>query len=151
MPRRARRRRGALTPRRRRLQEDSMADDFFYRFNTLALHAGQRPDPVTGSRAVPIYQTTSYVFEDTAHAASLFNLEQPGYIYSRIANPTVAVFEERMAALEGGVGAIGTASGQAALHLAIATLAGAGDEVVSSTSLYGGSQNLLANTLPRFG
>jgi O-acetylhomoserine (thiol)-lyase len=128
-----------------------MADSLFYRFDTLALHAGQRPDPTTGSRAVPIYQTTSYVFEDTAHAASLFNLEQPGHIYSRISNPTVAVFEERMAALEGGVGAIGTASGQAALHLAIATLVSAGEEIVSSTSLYGGSQNLLANTLPRFG
>src|SRR5262245_32466883 len=97
----------------------TMADDLFYQFDTLALHAGQRPDPATGARAVPIYQTTSYVFEDTAHAAGLFNLEQPGHIYSRISNPTVAVFEERMAALEGGVGAIGTASGQAALHLAI--------------------------------
>lgn len=128
-----------------------MADSLFYRFDTLALHAGQRPDPVTGARAVPIYQTTSYVFDDTAHAAGLFNLEQPGHIYSRISNPTVAVFEERMAALEGGVGAIGTASGQAALHLAIATLVCAGEEIVSSTSLYGGSQNLLANTLPRFG
>ena len=129
----------------------TMADSLFYRFDTLALHAGQRPDPATGSRAVPIYQTTSYVFEDTAHAAALFNLEQPGHIYSRISNPTVSVFEERMAALEGGVGAIGTASGQAALHLAIATLVSAGEEIVSSTSLYGGSQNLLANTLPRFG
>jgi O-acetylhomoserine (thiol)-lyase len=128
-----------------------MADSLFYRFDTLALHAGQRPDPVTGARAVPIYQTTSYVFEDTAHAAGLFNLEQPGHLYSRISNPTVAVFEERMAALEGGVGAIGTASGQAALHLAIATLVSAGEEIVSSSSLYGGSQNLLANTLPRFG
>lgn len=128
-----------------------MADDLFYRFDTLALHAGQRPDPTTGARAVPIYQTTSYVFEDTAHAAGLFNLEQPGHIYSRISNPTVAVFEERMAALEGGVGAIATASGQAALHLAIATLVSAGEEIVSSASLYGGSQNILANTLPRFG
>jgi O-acetylhomoserine (thiol)-lyase len=128
-----------------------MADDLFYQFDTLALHAGQRADPVTGARAVPIYQTTSYVFEDTAHAAGLFNLEQPGHIYSRISNPTVAVFEERMAALEGGVGAIGTASGQAALHLAIATLVNAGEEIVSSASLYGGSQNILANTLPRFG
>lgn len=128
-----------------------MADDLFYQFDTLALHAGQRPDPLTGARAVPIYQTTSYVFEDTAHAAGLFNLEQPGHIYSRISNPTVAVFEERMAALEGGVGAIGTASGQAALHLAIATLVSAGEEIVSSASLYGGSQNILANTLPRFG
>ena len=128
-----------------------MGDDFSYKFDTLTLHAGQRPDPATGSRAVPIYQTTSYVFEDTGHAAALFNLEQAGHIYSRISNPTVAVFEERIAALEGGVGAIGTASGQAALCLAIVTLVNAGDEIVSSASLYGGSQNLLANTLPRFG
>ena len=91
------------------------------KFATLSLHAGQQPDPVTGARAVPIYQTTSYVFENTDQAASLFNLERPGYIYSRIANPTVAVLEERLAALEGGVGAIGTASGHAAMHLAIAT------------------------------
>ena len=128
-----------------------MANDLSYKFDTLSLHAGQRPDPATGARAVPIYQTTSYVFEDTEHAAGLFNLEQPGHIYSRISNPTVAVFEERMAALEGGVGAIGTASGQAALCLAILTLVDAGQEIVSSASLYGGSQNLLANTLPRFG
>ncbi|MCH8883036.1 MAG: O-acetylhomoserine aminocarboxypropyltransferase [SAR324 cluster bacterium] len=128
-----------------------MADDLFYKFDTLSLHAGQRPDPSTGARAVPIYQTTSYVFEDTDHAAGLFNLEQAGHIYSRISNPTVAVFEERMAALEGGVGAIATASGQAALVLAIITLVNAGEEIVSSSALYGGSQNLLANTLPRFG
>ena len=128
-----------------------MADDLFYKFDTLSLHAGQRPDPSTGARAVPIYQTTSYVFEDTDHAAGLFNLEQAGHIYSRITNPTVAVFEERMAALEGGVGAIATASGQAALVLAIITLVNAGEEIVSSSALYGGSQNLLANTLPRFG
>ncbi len=128
-----------------------MADDLFYKFDTLSLHAGQRPDPSTGARAVPIYQTTSYVFEDTDHAAGLFNLEQAGHIYSRITNPTVAVFEERMAALEGGVGAIATASGQAALVLAIVTLVNAGEEIVSSSALYGGSQNLLANTLPRFG
>lgn len=128
-----------------------MSDDLFHKFDTLALHAGQRPDPVTGARAVPIYQTTSYVFEDTAHAAGLFNLEQPGHIYSRISNPTVAVFEERVAALESGVGAVATASGQAALFLAISTLVYAGQEIVASTSLYGGSQNLLANTLPRFG
>ena len=128
-----------------------MSDDLFYRPETLAVHAGQRPDPVTGARAVPIYQTTSFVFEDTQHAAGLFNLELPGHIYSRISNPTVAVFEERMAALEGGVGAIGTASGQAAIHLAVATLASAGDEIVSSASLYGGTQNLFFHTLPRFG
>ena len=120
-------------------------------FDTLALHAGQSPDPATGSRAVPIYATTSYVFRDTEHAASLFNMERAGHVYSRISNPTVAVLEERMAALEGGVGAIATASGQAALHLAIATLMGAGSHVVSSGSLYGGSHNLLAYTLKRFG
>jgi O-acetylhomoserine (thiol)-lyase len=115
------------------------------------VHAGQRPDPVTGARATPIYQTTSYVFDDTAHAAGLFNLEVPGHIYSRISNPTVAVFEERISALEGGVGAIATASGQAALHLAVATLVNAGEEIVSSTSLYGGSHNLFVHTMPRFG
>jgi len=120
-------------------------------FDTLALHAGQSPDPATGARAVPVYQTTSYVFRDTEHAASLFNMERAGHVYSRISNPTVAVLEERMAALEGGVGAIATASGQAALHLAIATLMGAGSHVVASGSLYGGSHNLLAYTLKRFG
>jgi O-acetylhomoserine (thiol)-lyase len=120
-------------------------------FDTLALHAGQSPDAATGSRAVPVYQTTSYVFRDTEHAASLFNMERAGHVYSRISNPTVAVLEERIAALEGGVGAIATASGQAALHLAIATLMGAGGHVVASNSLYGGSHNLLGYTLKRFG
>jgi len=120
-------------------------------FDTLALHAGQSPDPATGSRAVPIYQTTSYVFRDTEHAASLFNMERAGHVYSRISNPTVAVLEERIAALEGGVGAIATASGQAALHLAVATLMGAGGHIVASNSLYGGSHNLLGYTLKRFG
>src|SRR5437763_7105183 len=120
-------------------------------FDTLALHAGQSPDAATGSRAVPIYQTTSYVFRDTEHAASLFNMERAGHVYSRISNPTVAVLEERVAALEGGVGAIATASGQAALHLALATLMGAGSHIVASTALYGGSQNLLHYTLRRFG
>ncbi|MGH8675823.1 MAG: aminotransferase class V-fold PLP-dependent enzyme, partial [Burkholderiales bacterium] len=120
-------------------------------FDTLALHAGQSPDSATGSRAVPIYQTTSYVFRDTAHAASLFNMERAGHVYSRISNPTVAVLEERISALEGGVGAIATASGQAALHLAIATLMDAGSHIVASSSLYGGSHNLLAYTLKRFG
>src|ERR1700761_3115374 len=120
-------------------------------FETLSLHAGQQPDPATGARAVPIYQTTSYVFEDTEHAASLFNLERPGHIYSRISNPTTAVLEERLAALEGGVGAVCTASGMAAMHLAIATLLNAGDHIVASSSLYGGTINLLAHTLPRFG
>lgn len=120
-------------------------------FETLSLHAGQRPDPATGARAVPIHQTTSFVFEDADHAAALFNLERPGHIYSRISNPTVAVLEERLAALEGGVGAVCTASGQAAMHLAIATLLSAGDHIVASASLYGGTVNLLAHTLPRFG
>src|SRR5215472_17664825 len=118
---------------------------------TLSLHAGQHPDPVTRSRAVPIYQTTSYVFDDADHAASLFNLERAGHIYTRISNPTTAVLEERLAALEDGVGAICTASGMAAMHLAIATLLSAGDHIVASASLYGGTINLLTHTLPRFG
>src|SRR5208282_4069669 len=108
-------------------------------FDTLSLHAGHHPDPGTGARAVPIYQTTSYVFDDTDQAASLFNLERPGYVYSRISNPTIAVLEERMAALEGGVGAVCTASGMAAMHIGIATLLGAGDHIVASASLYGGT------------
>jgi O-acetylhomoserine (thiol)-lyase len=120
-------------------------------FDTLSLHAGQAPDPLHGARAVPIYQTTSYLFQDADHAAALFNLERPGHIYSRISNPTVAVLEERLAALEGGAGAVCTASGMAALHLAIATLLSAGDHIVASASLYGGTVNLLAATLPRFG
>ena len=120
-------------------------------FETLSLHAGQHPDPVTGSRAVPIYQTTSYVFQDADHAAALFNLERAGHIYTRISNPTIAVLEERLAALENGVGAVCTASGMAALHLAIATLLNAGDHIVASASLYGGTINLLTHTLPRFG
>jgi O-acetylhomoserine (thiol)-lyase len=119
--------------------------------DTLAVHAGQSPDPATGSRAVPIYQTASYVFPDTETAAALFNMEQPGHVYSRLSNPTVSVFEERMASLEDGAGAIATASGQAAVHLALVTLMGQGGHVVSSASLYGGSHNLLAYTLPRFG
>jgi O-acetylhomoserine (thiol)-lyase len=120
-------------------------------FETLSLHAGQHPDPVTRSRAVPIYQTTSYLFDDADHAAGLFNLERAGHIYTRISNPTTAVLEERLAALEEGVGAVCTASGMAALHLAIATLLGAGEHIVASASLYGGSINLLTHTLPRFG
>ena len=123
----------------------------FLKFDTLSLHAGQQPDPVTGARAVPIYHSTSFVFQDTDHAAALFNLERPGHIYSRISNPTVAVLEERLAALEGGVGAVCTASGQAALHLAIATLMDQGGHIVSSGSIYGGSHNMLTHTMPRFG
>jgi O-acetylhomoserine (thiol)-lyase len=119
--------------------------------DTLAVHAGQSPDPATGARAVPIYQTASFVFPDADTAAALFNMETPGHVYSRLSNPTVSVLEERMAALEDGVGAIATASGQAALHLAIATLMGQGGHVVASASLYGGSHNLLSYTLPRFG
>ena len=120
-------------------------------FDTLTLHAGSRPDPATGARATPIYQTSSFVFPDTDHAAALFNMERAGHVYSRLSNPTCAVLEERIAALEGGIGAIATASGQAALHLAIATLLSAGSHIVASRSLYGGSHNLLDYTLPRFG
>jgi O-acetylhomoserine (thiol)-lyase len=120
-------------------------------FDTLALHAGATPDPGTGARATPLHLSASFVFENSEHAASLFNMERAGHVYSRLSNPTTAVFEERMAALEGGVGAIATASGQAALHLAIATLAGAGDHIVASSALYGGSHNLLHYTLKRFG
>lgn len=120
-------------------------------FDTLALHAGAAPDPATGARAVALHLTTSFVFESSEHAAALFNLERAGHVYSRISNPTNAVLEERVAALEGGIGAISTASGQAALHLSIATLLGAGSHIVASTALYGGSQNLLHYTLPRFG
>src|SRR5512143_1843859 len=120
-------------------------------FETLSLHAGQRPDPVTGARAVPIYQTTSYVFEDTEQAANLFNLQRFGNIYTRIMNPTTAVFEERIAALEGGAAALAVASGQAAEFLAISTIAQAGDNIVSTSLLYGGSYNLFKVTLPRLG
>lgn len=120
-------------------------------FDTLALHAGAAPDPATGARAVPIHLTTSFVFESSDHAAALFNLERSGHVYSRISNPTNAVLEQRVAALEGGIGAITTASGQAALHLAVATLMGAGSHIVASTALYGGSQNLLHYTMRRFG
>ena len=128
-----------------------MVDPNLPKFDTLSLHAGQQPDPATGARAVPIYQTTSFVFDGVDHAAALFNLERAGHIYSRISNPTVAVLEERLAALEGGVGAVCTASGQAALHLAIVTLMDAGSHIVSSQSIYGGSHNLFMHTLPRFG
>ncbi len=122
-----------------------------YNFDTLSLHAGHQPDEATGARATPIYQTASYVFKSPDHAASIFNVERAGHVYSRITNPTNAVLEERIAALEGGVGAIATASGQAACFLAITTLLGAGDHIVASQSLYGGTHNLLAYTLPRFG
>ena len=128
-----------------------MADPKTYGLDTLSLHAGQVPDPQFGARATPIYLTTSFVFKDSDQAAALFNMERAGHVYSRISNPTNAVLEERIAALEGGVGAIATASGQAALHLAITTLMGAGSHIVASRALYGGSHNLLEYTLPRFG
>jgi len=118
---------------------------------TLAVHGGQTPDPTTGARAVPIYQTTSYVFHDSDHAARLFGLQEFGNIYTRIMNPTTDVFEKRVAALEGGAAALATASGQAAETLTILTLAGAGDEIISTTSLYGGTYNLFHYTLPRLG
>lgn len=122
-----------------------------FRLETLAVHAGQKSDPFTCSRAVPIYQTTSYQFQDTDHAASLFALEQEGNIYTRLMNPTTSVFEERMAALEGGGGALATASGQAAISMAILNITQAGDEVVAANNLYGGTYNLLHHTLSRFG
>ena len=118
---------------------------------TLAVHAGQVPDPTTGARAVPIYQTTSYVFQDADHAGRLFGLKEFGNIYTRIMNPTTDVFEKRVAALEGGAAALATASGQAAETLVATTLAGAGDEIISTTSLYGGTYNLFHYTLPRLG
>ncbi len=125
--------------------------DETYGFRTRAVHAGGRPDPTTGARAVPIYQTSSYVFADTDEAANLFALQTYGNIYSRISNPTVASFEERMASLEGGIGAIGTSSGQSAEFLTLAALAGAGDHLVASAQLYGGTRTLLEVTLARFG
>jgi O-acetylhomoserine (thiol)-lyase len=120
-------------------------------FETLALHGGQVPDPTTNARAVPIYQTTSYVFNDADHAAALFGLAEPGNIYTRMMNPTNDVFEKRVAALEGGVGALAFSSGSAAVTFSILNIAGAGDHIVSANSLYGGTHNLFVHTLPRFG
>jgi O-acetylhomoserine (thiol)-lyase len=120
-------------------------------FDTLQVHAGQKPDPATGSRAVPIYQTTSYVFRNTEHGANLFALKEPGNIYTRIMNPTNDVFEQRMAALEGGVAALAVSSGSAAITYAVLNIAGAGDEIVSASTLYGGTYNLFSTTLPRLG
>jgi O-acetylhomoserine (thiol)-lyase len=128
-----------------------MGHDRQFGFNTRALHAGQRPDAATGARAVPIYQTTSYVFEDTRHAANLFNLQRFGNIYTRIMNPTTAAFEERMASLEGGVGALATSSGQAAQFIAVFTLMGEGDEIVASNSLYGGTHTQFDVSLRKMG
>ncbi|WP_266096493.1 PLP-dependent transferase [Rubrobacter marinus] len=130
---------------------DQKAQERQYGFDTLALHAGQEVDSATTARAVPIYQSTSYVFRDTEHAANLFSLAEEGNIYTRIMNPTTDVFEKRVAALEGGVGALATASGQAAETLAILNIAGAGDEIVSSAGLYGGTYNLFHYTLPKIG
>lgn len=128
-----------------------MSDPKYPGFDTLSLHAGSAPDPATGARATPIYMSTSFVFRDSDHAASLFNMERSGHVYSRISNPTNAVLEERIAALEGGVAGIAVASGQAAMHLGLATIAGAGSHVLASRALYGGSQNLLGYTMKRFG
>lgn len=128
-----------------------MSEERQYALETLAIHAGQEIDPTTYSRAVPLYQTTSYGFRDTEHAANLFGLKEFGNIYSRIMNPTNDVFEKRVAALEGGVGALATASGQAAITFSILNIAGAGDEIVSSTTLYGGTYNLFSTTLPKLG
>ncbi len=127
------------------------ADERAFGFDTLAIHAGQRPDPVTGARAMPIYQTTSYVFEDTDHAAELFALQRFGNIYTRIMNPTTAAFEERIAALEGGVGAVAVASGQAAQYIALLTLLNPGDQIVSSSALYGGTYTQFDIQLRRWG
>lgn len=133
------------------MDEPIMSGPSYPGFDTLSLHAGASPDPATGARATPLYFTSSFAFRDSDHAASLFNMERSGHVYSRISNPTVAVLEERIAALEGGVAGIATASGQAALHLGLATLASAGNHIVASRALYGGSHNLLAYTLKRFG
>jgi O-acetylhomoserine (thiol)-lyase len=131
--------------------EREMTEKQSFGFETIALHGGQTPDSATNARAVPIYQTSSYVFNDTDHAANLFSLQEPGNIYSRIMNPTHDVFEQRMAELEGGVGALATSSGQAAITYAILNIAGAGDNIIASSSLYGGTYALFAHTLPKLG
>jgi O-acetylhomoserine (thiol)-lyase len=133
------------------IDESTMSGPQYPGFDTLSLHAGAAPDPATGARATPIYFTSSFTFRDSDHAAALFNMERSGHVYSRISNPTNAVLEERIAALEGGVAGIATASGQAAMHLGLSTIAGAGSHIVASRALYGGSHNLLAYTLKRFG
>src|SRR3954469_24593817 len=130
--------------------EGSLMSDSF-RPETLALHGGQAPHPATGSRAVPIHQTTSYQFKDTEHAANLFALKEFGNVYTRLMNPTTDVFEKRMAALDGGVGALGVSSGQSATTLAVLNIAQAGDEIVAADNLYGGTYNLFRHTFPRFG
>ncbi len=128
-----------------------MSNEQNFRPETLAIHAGQKPDAETGARAVPIYQTSSYVFRDSEHAANLFGLKEEGFIYTRIMNPTNDVFEKRIAALEGGIGALALSSGQAAVFYSIINIASAGDEIVSSSSIYGGTYNLFAHTLRKFG
>jgi O-acetylhomoserine (thiol)-lyase len=133
------------------MKETTMSEEKQRQFATLAVHAGQSPDPATGSRAVPIYQTTSYLFQDADHAGRLFGLKEFGNIYTRIMNPTTDVFEKRVAALEGGAAGLATASGQAAETLALTTLASAGEEIISTTSLYGGTYNLFHYTFPRLG
>jgi O-acetylhomoserine (thiol)-lyase len=133
------------------IDEPTMSGPSYPGFDTLALHAGAAPDPATGARATPIYFTSSFALPDSDHAAALFNMERAGHVYSRLSNPTNAVLEERIAALEGGVAGIATASGQAAMFLGLATIAGAGSHIVASRALYGGSHNLLAYTLRRFG
>ena len=135
----------------RYLEEMPSTPDRAFGFATNALHAGQRPDAETGARAVPIYQTTSYVFDDTAHAAALFNLQRFGNIYTRIMNPTTAAFEERMAALERGVGALAVGSGQAAQFIALSSLLEAGDEIVAAKTLYGGTYTQFDVAFRRFG
>src|SRR5689334_980207 len=130
---------------------DGSGAEHTFGFSTRALHAGQRPDSDTGARAVPIYQTTSYVFEDTEHAANLFNLQRFGNIYTRIMNPTTAVFEERMAALERGVGALALSSGQAAQFIALTNLLGQGDEIVAAKTLYGGTYTQFDVSFRRLG
>src|SRR5690625_6836607 len=123
----------------------------FQNQDTILLHGGQEPDPVTGSRAVPIHQTTSYVFRDTEHAQNLFGLQENGNIYTRIMNPTVDAFEQRVALLEDGIAAVATASGMAAITYAILNIAKSGDEIIADSNLYGGTYNLFVHTLPRYG
>jgi O-acetylhomoserine (thiol)-lyase len=131
-------------------ERDDMSETS-YRLETIAVHGGLRPDPATGTRAVPIYQSNAYQFASTDHAANLFALKEEGYIYTRIHNPTVTVLEERVAQLEGGIGSLAVASGMAAITLAILNIAHAGDEIVAASTLYGGTYNLLATTLPKYG
>ena len=134
------------------LKEELILSNFkFPKQETVLIHGGQEPDPTTGSRAVPIYQTTSYVFKDTEHAQNLFGLKEPGNIYSRIMNPTVDTFEKRIALLEDGSAAVATSSGMAAITFSILNVADAGDEIIADSNLYGGTYNLFIHTLPRYG